>query len=63
MAKQSRGDALAVVHESALGLAGAGVMAKRTMRSFDEMCLTPVEDLALDEIRGLPVRQATGRSS
>jgi len=38
-------------------------MAKRTMRSFDEMCLTPVEDLALDEIQGLPVRQGTGRSS
>ena len=63
MAKQYRGDALAAVRESALGLAGAGVMATRTMRGLEEMCLTPVEDLALDEIRGLPVRQATGRSS
>ena len=63
MAERYRSDALAAVHESALGLAEAGVMAERTMRSFDEMCLTPVEDLALDEIRGLPVRQATGRTS
>ncbi len=63
MAERYRSDALAVVHESALGLAGAGVMAKRAMRSFDEMCLTPVEDLALNEIRGLPVRQDRGRSS
>ena len=25
-------------------------MAKRTMKVFDEMCLTPVEDLALERI-------------
>ncbi|MDE0401421.1 MAG: hypothetical protein OXL96_26800 [Candidatus Poribacteria bacterium] len=33
------------LHETAQGLADAGVMAKRTMRAFDEMCLTPVEDM------------------
>ena len=27
------------------GLADAGVMAKRTMRAFDEMCLTPADDV------------------
>ncbi len=38
-------------------------MATRTMRGLDEMRLTPFEDLALGEIRGLPVRQGTGHSS
>ena len=41
MAKKYRSDALAAVHETALGLTEAGVMAKRTMKAFDEMCLTP----------------------
>ena len=51
MTKQYRSEALAAVHEAALGLAEAGVMTKRTMKAFDEMCLTPVEDLAPEEIR------------
>ena len=53
MAKQYKSDALAAAHETALGLAEAGVMAKRTMRAFDEMCLTPVEDMTPEEIRAL----------
>ena len=42
MTKQYESEALAVVHETAAGLTEAGVMPKRTMRAFDEMCLTPV---------------------
>ena len=57
MAKQYRSDALAAVHETALGLTEAGIMAKQTMRSFDEICLTPVEDLAPEEIRDLRIRE------
>ena len=57
MAKRYRSDALAAVHETAFGLADAGVIAKQTMRSFDEMCLTPVEDLTPEEIQGLRVRE------
>ena len=53
MAKRYRSDALAAVHETALGLADAGVIAKQTMRSFDEMCLTPVEDFTPENIRDI----------
>ena len=45
MAKRYKSDALAAAHETALGLTEAGVTAKRTMRVFDELCLTPVEDM------------------
>lgn len=57
MVKQYKSDALAAVHETALGLTDAGVMAKRTMRAFDEMCLTPVEAMTPEEIRALRMRE------
>ena len=41
MPQQYKSEALAAAHETAQGLADAGVMAKRTMKAFDEMCLTP----------------------
>lgn len=57
MAKRYRSEALAAAHETAQGLAEAGVVAKRTMRAFDEMCLTPVEDMTPEEIRALRMRE------
>ena len=42
MARQYGSEVLASVHETALGMTEAGVMEKRTMKAFDEMCLTPV---------------------
>ena len=57
MAKQYKSDALAAAHETALGLVEAGVMAKRTMRAFDEICLTPVEDMTPKDIRELRMRE------
>ena len=57
MARRYKSDALAAAHETALGLAEAGVMAKRTMRVFDEMCLTPVEDMTPEEIREIRMRE------
>ncbi len=57
MAKRFRSDALAAAHETALSLTDAGVMSKRTMRSFDEMCLTLVESMTPEEIRALRMRE------
>jgi len=41
------------VHKAALGLHKAGVFDKATMREFDALCLTPVEQLSPAEIRAL----------
>ena len=41
MRKQYKSEILAAVHETALGLHEAGVPNKVTMKTFDEMCLTP----------------------
>ena len=57
MAKPYKSEALAAVHETALGLTAAGVMAKRTMKAFDEMCLTPVKEMTAGEIRALRIRE------
>ena len=62
MAKQYKSDALAAAHETALGLAEAGVMAKRTMRAFDEICLTSIEDMTPKEIRELRMRENAGQA-
>ena len=55
--KQYKSEALAAAHEAALCLADAGVMPKRTMRAFDEMCLTPVKEMTPEEIRALRLRE------
>ena len=57
MTKRYKSDALAAAHETALGLTETGVMAKRTMRAFDEMCLTPVEEMTPESIRELRLRE------
>ena len=62
MAKQYKSDALAAVHETALGLTEAGVMAKRTMKAFDEMCLTPVEEMTAEDIRELRLREMASQA-
>ncbi len=62
MAKQYKSEALAAVHETALGLTDAGVMEKRTMKAFDEMCLTPVEEMTAEEIRELRLREKASQA-
>ena len=51
MSQQYRSEALAAVHEIALGLHESGTMDKQTLKVFDEMCLTPVEKLTPDQIQ------------
>lgn len=57
MTKRYKSEALAAAHETALGLAEAGVMAKQTMRAFDDLCLTPVEAMTPKDIRELRLRE------
>ncbi len=62
MTKQYRSEALAAAHEAALGLAEAGLISKRTMRKFDEMCLTPVRDMTPEDIRALRLRERASQA-
>ncbi|MGP9655943.1 helix-turn-helix domain-containing protein [Halomonas sp. AOP35-4E-18] len=53
MAKQYRSDAFAAIHETMEALHEVGAINKRTMRDFDDSCLTPLASLSPDEIRSL----------
>jgi putative transcriptional regulator len=60
--KQYRSSVMASVHETAEGLHAAGLMDKRTMREFDELCLTPVRPFAPEEIRELRLREGASQA-
>jgi putative transcriptional regulator len=62
MAKKYRSNALAAVHETALGLNEAGVLSKRTMKEFNELCLTPVERLSAVQIRRIRTREKASQA-
>jgi len=57
MSKTYCRDALAAIHETASDLHDAGAMDKRTLREFDELCLTPVRQLTAADIRALRARE------
>ncbi len=50
-AKQYRSGLIASIHETAEGLHSAGVMTRKTLREFDELCLAPARPLAPEQIR------------
>ncbi len=62
MARQYRSDVMASIHETAENLHAAGVMDKRTLRQFDEACLTPVRSLTAAEIRALREREGASQA-
>jgi putative transcriptional regulator len=62
MSKQYRSAVMASIHETAEGLTVAGVMSKRTMREFDQLCLTPVRRLTPAEIRSLRTREGASQA-
>jgi putative transcriptional regulator len=47
---------LKTVHETAKGLADAGLLDKQTMREFDALCLPPIKPYSKEEIKSLRER-------
>ena len=62
MARQYRSNVMASIHETAENLHAAGTMDKRTLRQFDEACLTPVRSLTAAEIRALREREGASQA-
>lgn len=62
MARQYRSDVMASIHEMAENLHAAGTMDKRTLRQFNEACLTPVRSLTAAEIRALREREGASQA-
>ena len=57
MVRVYKSEVLAAVHETVQDMVDAGVMSKQTMREFDEMCLTKVNEMSPEEIRNLRLRE------
>lgn len=62
MKKEYRSPLMASVHETVEGLHTAGVVDKRTMREFDDLCLTPVRPLKPGEIRAVRLREGASQA-
>ena len=62
MRKHYRSPLMESVHETAEGLHTAGLLDKRTIREFDELCLTPVRVLKPREIRALRLREGASQA-
>ena len=62
MTKQYRSGLMASVHETAEGLHHAGMMSKRTLREFDDLCLTPVQPFPPRKIRQLRLRERASQA-
>lgn len=57
MTKKNRSDALAAIHETMEALYEIRGVDKKTMRDFDEACLTPVRTLSPEEIKRIRIRE------
>ena len=62
MSKTYRTKALAAIHETASDLHDAGVMNKRTLREFDDLCLTSVRSMTAADIRALRTRERVSQA-
>ena len=62
MTKRSDSGLMASIHQTAEGLYKAGVMSKRTLREFDDLCLTPVRPLPPRKIRQLRLREGASQA-
>lgn len=60
--RQYKSDAMAAIHETAAGLLDAGAIDKHTMKTFDEMCLTPVKPLTSAQIRKIRLREKASQA-
>jgi putative transcriptional regulator len=62
MAQRYRSELMASIHETAEGLHDAGVISKRTLREFDDLCLTPVQPFPPKKIRQLRLREKASQA-
>ncbi|NMW21934.1 MAG: DNA-binding transcriptional regulator [Chlorobiaceae bacterium] len=56
-----KSDALAAIHETVSDMLEAGVIDKKTMRHFDDSCLTPIHEFSAEEIRVLREREGVSQ--
>jgi len=61
-AKVYKSKVSAAIHEMAADLHDADVIDKKTMREFDDSCLTPIHEFTPDQIRALREREQVSQT-
>ena len=56
MPRRFRSSAMEAIHETAADLHSVGGIDRKTMRKFDALCLTPIEEMTPAKIRRTPAR-------
>jgi putative transcriptional regulator len=62
MAKRYRSEAIKSIHQTAADLRRAGLLPQRTMREFDELCLTAIQPMSAQQIRALRRRERVSQA-
>lgn len=62
MTKRYKSPALAALHESMQGLHNIGLVDAKSMRKFDQSCLTPIENMAPEEIVAMRTREGVSQN-
>jgi putative transcriptional regulator len=62
MPKKYRSNIMAAIHETAVDLDRVGGMDKKTMRQFDVLCLTPIQEMTPRKIRALRTRERASQT-
>jgi len=62
MARKYRSDAMAAIHETAADLYHVGGIDQKTMRKFDALCLTPIEEMTPARIRSIRTRERASQA-
>ena len=62
MTKKYQSDPMAAIHETMEALHKVGAIDKRTMRRFDDACLTPVHPLTPKQIKALREREQVSQT-
>jgi len=62
MPDKYRSDAMAAIHETATDLYAVGGMDRRTMRKFDVLCLTQIQQITPKKSRALRTREKASQA-
>jgi putative transcriptional regulator len=62
MPKRFRSDVMKSIHEAAADLFKVGGMDRKTMRKFDVLCLTPIQEMTPKKIRALRTRERASQT-
>ncbi len=62
MPKRYRSDVMESIHDTAADLYAVGGMDQKTMRKFDVLCLTPIQEMSPKKIRALRTREKASQT-